>query len=997
MNEESNDEQLVSAGSLASMGMRYQSVYNPMDMLCVCTGQIYMDIEEVHLVPDEQLWWGRFYNSGWCHQDGPLGPCFRHRFQCTLERHPEFLIFREYDGAMMLFPCDPDGNSECEHFGFLVETLSAGGYEVRNDNRGVSYLFEQEERGLVLVRMQSAGDRTIALSYDRQGLLREIEFENPKTQLFLDYNERGRIVALSRSQWGQERERLLSYGYDDQGLLTSYDSPYDSRYEYSYEEQRMTLGVTPRGFRYQWRFDNEGRCVEALTDDDQHAFKAVYYDGLTEFTPKGGGQWSYRYNEDLVLTSIEDPCGGLRRFECNKHGLVEAEINRAGQRTTWLFDPNGHHLCRVDHFGALLPPAIEDLHPSTGRELKGPESMQEANFGKYLDGGGEEVMSVDLLRKQLPIGLQGHLERVLHEDRPQPKSRIPSFRFNRAGDVIHSVDSQGHETHYEYGPQGNLVATVDEQGFRTSKKMISWGIVGEVEDPMGGTCRYRYASGYLDHEIASCEDANGHRKDYRRDEVGRILEVHSGGELEERYERDSAGRILRTFDGDNRLLLSYAYGENGESSSRTQSSGDVHEYEYNDRGMITNASTRGQQVRIRYDDDRNVCSDKRNGIGVEHSLDEEGVKWTVFDRFATIYRDDEGGRGIECPEGSYCRLNRYTRSTVLRSFGDGFQELTHFDELERCAGRMLWKEDSSDIALWNARYLYSPAGNLDRIEDSQHGRTNLAYDACHRILHMENELTGERSYRYDAAGNLLANPYYEKMAVDRRSQLVRADNESFRFDRRYRLRERLVSSGHVSYRTSYRYNDADRLVAVEFEDGREAWTSAYDGLGRQMWSSIGEARSEYYWDDERIAARVSPQGQLRIFIYAQDHAMVPLMFVDYASTSAAADSGKLYHVISDQIGMPRLILDKVGEVVWSVERADAYGELKVWDPYELDYELRWPGKLWHPHPGIQTARFRTYEPRLGRYLQLNPKGQSGGMLAYGYRGNPQATLDVHGI
>lgn len=65
MSGENNRGKVLTTGGLASLGMRYQSVYDPIEMLCVCTGNIYMDIEEVHLVPDEQLWWGRFYNSGW--------------------------------------------------------------------------------------------------------------------------------------------------------------------------------------------------------------------------------------------------------------------------------------------------------------------------------------------------------------------------------------------------------------------------------------------------------------------------------------------------------------------------------------------------------------------------------------------------------------------------------------------------------------------------------------------------------------------------------------------------------------------------------------------------------------------------------------------------------------------------------------------------------------------------------------------------------------------
>lgn len=86
--------------------------------------------------------------------------------------------------------------------------------------------------------------------------------------------------------------------------------------------------------------------------------------------------------------------------------------------------------------------------------------------------------------------------------------------------------------------------------------------------------------------------------------------------------------------------------------------------------------------------------------------------------------------------------------------------------------------------------------------------------------------------------------------------------------------------------------------------------------------------------------------------------------------------------------MPNMIMDNQSDVVWPAKRCAADGELDVDDPRGLNDERRRPGKIWYPHAGICMARFRSYDPRLGRYLPLSPHCPTRGNKRYAHRSSP---------
>lgn len=981
-------------GRDAVRALGYQRAYRPHDMLWVCSGALCWERCEAMLINSERFGWWHCYNSEWRERQGPLGPGFRHRFENELELEGQRLRFSEFDGSQVEFLFNVEDGVQQKRHSYLMHRLSACELSVYSCKQRTAYLYSREEGSSTSYRLDAMlsphGER-IMFRYDERGRICQIVAKSCDVSFFLVYNDQGRLVEVRKSVGATKPKRLLSYDYDEQGQLCEYLNPYEGRTSFRLQEGRLVEERDPTDYRLQWRYDEQGRCIACESEDGLSSFDVSYHGQETRVRYSDGGEWSYRYNADQVITEIEDPRGGITSFECAENGLIQEERDPVGRAREWIYDDDGEHTGRIDRFGAHLSTAQESLDPSTGRELRVPGNLAKATYGEFLKGCEHPRRFIGRVVSRVPSGLHAVLAKTIHELLEKPKSL--RTQYDVAGNWTRRVNAYGQVWKRAYSKRGDLIYTLCPTATHGHYRFASWGLETEVEGASGAVRRYQYGPGPDRAQKIGVTDEIGMQTRYLRDPCGAVCEIYRDEELEVRYEHDLAGRVVQTFDGEGQLRVRYEYDDENEVERRVQCTGEIHSYERDKAGMYSRASLQGQDVRLKHDAAKRVVFDMRNARGVEVLRDpeQETRVLRIFELFSIRYEDDGDTIRIRTPEGSLCVIERLTESSVLRRHGEHLQELSHFDQCGYCTGRMLWSSEEECEPIWHAHYHYSKCRQLLKTQDSDLGNASMDYDLEHRLVAVQSQ--GEKlRCAYDDAGNLLANEHYQKMQVDQRSRLLQADDESFRYDRRANLAEHRSSNG----RKCFHYNGINRLVRVEFDDAREDWEGCYDGLGRLIWSQVGSSRTEYYWQDSRVIARVKPGGQLRIFVYAEEEAVVPIMFVDYDSPNAPEESGRLYKVIADPSGMPRLILDADDEICWSVKKVYPYGEVEVEDSRKLDYELRRPGQIWHPHIEICTSRFRSYAPRLGRYLQTNPAGYSRADNMYAYSENPLADLDVLG-
>jgi RHS repeat-associated protein len=176
----------------------------------------------------------------------------------------------------------------------------------------------------------------------------------------------------------------------------------------------------------------------------------------------------------------------------------------------------------------------------------------------------------------------------------------------------------------------------------------------------------------------------------------------------------------------------------------------------------------------------------------------------------------------------------------------------------------------------------------------------------------------------------------------------------------------------------------------------EVWTASYDAYCRRIQKTWGGRTTTYYWDDFRLAAELRHDGSVRVYVYADEIALVPFLFVEYTGLDAEPASGKRYYIFTNQIGVPIRVEDDSGRSCWSAW-IDPYGLAHVGPNSTLEMPLRFPGHYHDPETGLHYNRFRYYSPELGRYLQSDPAGQEGGINLYAYPVDPLTSADIDGL
>ncbi len=122
------------------------------------------------------------------------------------------------------------------------------------------------------------------------------------------------------------------------------------------------------------------------------------------------------------------------------------------------------------------------------------------------------------------------------------------------------------------------------------------------------------------------------------------------------------------------------------------------------------------------------------------------------------------------------------------------------------------------------------------------------------------------------------------------------------------------------------------------------------------------------------------------------------------SFSVSQKVRKLYYVHPDHLGTPRIITDPTSNsVVWAWDNIDPFGaNLPNENPSNtgnmFKYNFRFPGQYADAETGLFYNYMRDYDPSIGRYVQSDPVGLSGGLNTFGYSGgNPLNNRDPMGL
>ena len=295
-------------------------------------------------------------------------------------------------------------------------------------------------------------------------------------------------------------------------------------------------------------------------------------------------------------------------------------------------------------------------------------------------------------------------------------------------------------------------------------------------------------------------------------------------------------------------------------------------------------------------------------------------------------------------------------------------------------------------------YSYDRTGNLTHSTDQRTGTTQFEYDKLGRITKAGSEL-----FAFDPAHNILS----DDLNAIPDNRLKTYNGTTYYYDELGNLIHRELADGEVQ---NYFYDLHDQLVKAEIfkKDGtKETWAYSYDALGRRIGKGRLKTSQEvsgglenqisFVWDGSHLLQEVHPDGKYT-YIYTDPDSYEPLAQVRDWTTEDGESRQQIHYFHCDQIGIPREMTDKDGNLLW-FGNYTGWGRLKeetrvtdtAYQPFRLQNQYA------DRETGLHYNFFRYYEPECGRFINQDPIGLEGGDNLYWFAPNAKKWVDPLGL
>jgi RHS repeat-associated protein len=905
--------------------------------------------------------WQRFYDSGQARRRGPLGWGYRHFYQRTLIRDLDGFRFIDEKGKTYHFTALRSDGESSTAYGFVLHRLSSLEYRVdRTGQPSMAFTFGTT---CIQGRLQRFNWREHHLAFRYGGSDRLVGMiRSDGARIRINYDERNLITNLELAIPGNSAPRIIAaYTYDEQSNLTRWVDANGHQATFEYDDtHRMIRKGDRRGYSYHYEYDDEGRCIHSFGEDGLYDIRLRYLTEplFTEVVYSSGATWLFFYDENGTITRIIDPYGFEKQRIVNSLGRVTQEIDANGNTTEFVYDGLGGFVGRRDPFGNLFNRG-DDLHRINTNPLHAPSTSSGWMFGELL------------------------------ANKQADKKPPASVKTDPMGRIIEILEGDGGKRSWSFDPNGNPSSYVNRDGHARRFEYASWNLLRKQIEPHGGSISFRYNAR---ERITEVVDGGGTTSEYDYDFRDRLIEVRRHGKVRDRYVRDPADNLIEKRDSEGNMLLSFDIGPGNLKRVRRLASGETHSFEYDDRGRITMAATETHKVDIDYDEHGRCSRDVRDGRGVRYErLSENILQSTILEKYGIVFRTEETDQlTVIDPTGAQHEFRTDGHNQIVATLSNGTSISSRFDDDGRCLSIITkWKRNFG--SKWERNYEYSAEGMLLREFDSFEGEHSYEYDPGHRLVAVTTPKRHREFYNYDNAGNLLAKPGLEGAMLQKGNRLAGANGHTFEYNSRDHISRRVGPNGAVSYH----YDSCDRLTRVVV--GGRVWSASYDAFGRRIEKGFDdEAKTTYYWDDNRACVEITQRGRVRIYVYSDKLSLVPFMFVEYDNEEQIPSEGRRCFIHVNQIGVPKRIDNDEGEAVWRA-RIEPYGQAHINPQSRIDFAIRFPGHWDDPEIGLFYNRFRYYSPKLGRYLQSDPLGVAGGYNLYAYPPAPLTHVDLFGL
>lgn len=1000
------------------------------DPVDVATGEVCITAEDFVLPGALPLRLSRMYSTG---QEGAtcFGPRWRSNWgECIEERGEGIFYYVTGNGCRWRFSLSGGRDAQGWYRNVTAPRLrfrpSASGFEVLNADRHLlSFARKASERWL-LTRIADSNANAIDFDYDDQGALSCVETTGGY-RLRVE-TDRAQIAKISLELGGNRLHDLVSYEYDAAGNLSGIVNGSGLPFRYEYDDAGCVhLWADREGTWYTYRYDERGRCIEAWGNDDTFHYRLQYDDARRKVAVSDSYENTtiYTHDERDRITEILDAQGGVTRTEWDVAGNKLSETDPAGRTVRYSYNSDGElvsatdpegHATQIEYNELRLPAALIDVAGkrwirsydgrgnliATGLEQRPGWRYERDHFGNVknvIDPIGN-VRSFSYNDAGLTTGVSDWQQHWTFLERDalgrvvkmlDPLERLTMYNYDQLSKLSSAVLPDESRLTWRYDSEGCLAEHITADGKRYRYAHGAFDKLAAIQKPSGSVVKFRYDQ---ELRLSEVENERGERYRYQYDALGRVsAEVDfSGRRL--RYRYDGSGWLVERWNGKGERT-EYTWGAAGQLVERRSEDGTFALFRYDILGQLLEAENESTKVTFTRDDFGRVIREAQGQHWVSSEYDARGfrIQRATDSGSSAAFTYDENGRliqlGLPGTAGFTFERDVVGRETQ-RHFGSSKREgaflRQSFDPVDRLVSQ--FATASTGEATVDRSFRYDATSNPIEIDDRRWGSSFYDYDPDGRVLSERRTDGYVERFTYDPAGDLVGSARrlesgslrIESRWLGRGGKLQQAAETRYIYD----ADGRVVEKRNKTKVWTYEWTVEGQLRTVVTPTG-ERWVYEYDAFGRRIRKQGQSGGTVFVWDGPVVAEQIQPR-RTATWIF-EPASFRPL---------AKQENGRAYACVTDQAGTPRELLDKHGELAWSV-RLSVWGGTDQIRGQATECHVRFQGQWFDEESGLAYNLNRYYEPETGRYLSPDPIGLEGGARSYGYVHNPMAWVDPCGL
>ena len=752
------------------------------------------------------------------------------------------------------------------------------------------------------------GKITGIINYGNESWIKLINYKNEKISEVKQFKiSDADIVSKINSSNPITFEVLKSY------LLQSGENVLSQKYEYKQtgnNENQISVfndSILENIFAY----DSFGNLIKITDGNNEH--REIKYSKAGRIIKEKnlyGGWYEYDYGaEGLLKLQSEEGSQGMA-YEYYPDGSKKSEKDCRGNITNYKYDSLG----RVA--------AKESVHQKVWYEYDKLNRLKKISIGKTLDeqfvswfasynysSDGRKITVIEggKYKNEYDRDAFGNVVRITDGN-----GNSKSYEYNYLNQLISIYDGYGNQTKIQYNALNKIDNVTLPEGNKLSYSYNYAALLEKISDECGIVFNAEYDKrGRLIKEFnrADCE------KSYEYDNAGHLIQIKYGDEIVESYEYGNYGRNLKVTDGNGAKYL-YNYDVFGRLKNERNRSGYEQSYSYDEEGKLKNVICfDGSIISYVTSSDRTIQKEMfSDGSLNVITLDEaENIEEAQNAHGKTVYKYDQGGRLIYQKDittgeevefeyddaGNRIRLISSNRDTiysygknnevkevfdnkqrlhvklsynnngqeVVRDFGNGTKEQTHYDKAGRVIVKTL-KADNGSL-LWGEGYVYGPNGKRTATVDFNGRVTFYEYNSRGQISEIyypySNELIDKLNTEASECGLPATNDYGENryMTSAEKSALIPLLNsmqygfanklsnlqifikEKYTYDKNGNRKTKTTASGTIEY--TY---DNDNCLIASGSHGQSYIQYSYDKLGNLLSEESADKKISYAYNSQ---------------------------------------------------------------------------------------------------------------------------------------------------